>query len=62
MCHLSSEFYEDGQHIYEDQKCSTKVTVIESGFVNIEFPHLLLRLPPDDLLRLLGITVRAAYM
>ena len=54
MDHLSSEFHEDGEHIYTEDRCSAKIMVIESGFVNVYFPELLLRLDSSELLRMLG--------
>ena len=40
-------------HAQED-RCSAKIMVIESGFVNVHFSELLLRLDSSELLRMLG--------
>ena len=57
MLRMASTTFTEGMNLYEETKCSTRVMVIEDGYVNLHFSHLFLRQSPEDLLRELGISV-----
>ena len=57
MLRMASTTFTEGMNLYEETKCSTRVMVIEDGYVNLHFSHLFLRRSPEDLLRELGISV-----
>ena len=57
MLRIASSTFTEGMNLYEETKCSTRVMVIEDGYVNIYFSPLLLCRSPEELLRELGISV-----
>ena len=52
---LAMESFESGDQLYTYNKGSTKVMVIEQGFVHIHFDSLLLRRSTEEIVRILGI-------
>ena len=57
MLRIAGTTFTNEMKLYEEDKCSTRVMVIEDGYVNIHFSSLFLRRSPEDLLRELGISV-----
>ena len=57
MDNLVIETFESGEQLYTYNKGSTKVMVIEQGFVHIHFDSLLLRRSPEEVVRILGINM-----
>ena len=54
---LVVETFESGDQLYTYNKGSTKVMVIEQGFVHIHFDSLLLRRSTEEVVRILGINM-----
>ena len=57
MLRIAGTTFTEGMKLYEEDKCSTRVMVIEDGYVNIHFSSLFLRRSPEEVLRELGISV-----